>query len=126
MNQENKRVMLVEDTDLIRKSTMAFLRFQGYDVDAYEHGLDAHEKLVRLNEEGQKNHYNLILSDIDMPYMDGIEFAKAASKLVSETPIILMSGDTKNRDIPENVLELLVKPVSIGELRKTIERYVSN
>jgi len=88
----NKLVMIVEDDDVIRGIARKIVERQGYNVDDFAHGLAAYRKLVELHTEGKTNHYRMILSDIDMPEMDGIVFARECSNLAEKTPVVLMTG----------------------------------
>ena len=80
-----KKVLLVDDDDSIRKTLRKALEFGGYDVVTAENGIDAIEVL-----EGDP--VDLIITDIFMPDMDGIQFALKLRKLSAGIPFIAMSG----------------------------------
>lgn len=118
-----RHIMLVEDDDTVRILCRRIIeRREGFTVEDYSHGLDAYERLVRLNEEGKQAHYNFILSDIDMPHVDGKEFARKAAILAPRTPVVLMTG-ANHSDIPANVKYVLHKPFKPQQLLDIIDRY---
>lgn len=88
-----KTILVVDDSASLRQVVRIALRAEGYDVIEACDGRDA---LTKLN--GQKLH--LMISDVNMPHMDGISFVKAAKQLPAYkyTPIIMLtteSGDDK-------------------------------
>lgn len=91
-----KTILVVDDSASLRQVVRIALRGEGYDVIEAS---DGQEALGHLN--GQKLH--LVISDINMPRMDGISFVKAAKQLPAYkfTPIIMLtteSSDNKKAD----------------------------
>ena len=91
-----KNVLVVDDSSSVRQVVSIALKSAGYDVTEACDGKDA---LTKLN--GQKVH--LIISDVNMPNMDGITFVKEVKKLPNYkfTPIIILtteSQDEKKRE----------------------------
>jgi two-component system chemotaxis response regulator CheY len=91
-----KTILVVDDSASVRQVVGIALRGAGYDVIEGVDGSDALKKL-----DGQKIH--LIISDVNMPNMDGITFVKEAKKLAAYkfTPIIMLtteSNETKKRE----------------------------
>ena len=88
-----KTIMVVDDSASLRQVVSIALKGAGYDVLEAQDGKDALGKLT-----GQKIH--LIISDVNMPNMDGISFVKAAKQLPAYkfTPVIMLtteSGESK-------------------------------
>ena len=85
-----KTVMIVDDSASLRQVLSITLKGAGYDV---VEGCDGQEALSKLN--GQKIH--LIISDVNMPNMDGITFVKEVKKLPSYkfTPIVMLTTENQ-------------------------------
>jgi len=100
-----KKILIVEDETLITKSLQRLLKSHGYDVEIANSGHQALEK-VRMSD------FDLIVSDIRMPQMDGIETIKEIRKYLSENnkpvvPEILITGYADEQRYKE-ALELKV------------------
>ena len=108
-------VLLVEDEEALRALARETLKLGGYTVIDAENGLDA---LAKLEQAGS---VDLVLSDVVMPRMGGIELAK---KLRSDSPgvrILLMSGySDRVQELEDNDLPLLQKPFTPEQLLRTI------
>ena len=66
---DRQRILVVDDSITVREMTRKMLQNRGYDVDVAVNGMDAWTAI-------RSNHYDLVLSDIDMPRMNGIELVK--------------------------------------------------
>jgi CheY-like chemotaxis protein len=95
MGQQTGRVLLVDDDSLIRKSISRHLVAAGYVVRAAVDGLDA----IKILRGGP---LNLIISDLNMPGMSGLEFLDVVRKRFPQIPVILISGVAAN-ELPEGV-----------------------
>ena len=109
------KVAIVEDDINMRKSLLLALRSEGYEVVEYRNALDALKKLDESVE--------VIISDITMPKMDGIEFVK---ELNGKYEVIMITGNaTLNKAIEAlrlGVKDFLTKPFEIEDLIVAIER----
>ena len=115
-------VLVVDDSITVRRVTQRLLIRQGMRVVLANNGLDALEKLTTVRPD-------LILSDIEMPQMDGFDFARAvrADPHTADIPFIIISsrvGD-KHRDIARalGVNHYLGKPYSEPVLLALVHRY---
>lgn len=115
-------VMLVEDNDSLRLVARKSIESKGFTVEDYSHGLSAFRRLVELHAARRNPHYNMIFSDIDMPHMDGIEFATECAKVADGTPIVLMTG-LPRESYPLNVKEVLKKPLGVKEYHRVLDLY---
>ncbi|MFM5402929.1 response regulator [Aeromonas veronii] len=86
-----KTILIVDDSATIRQVVGMTLKGAGYEVMEASDGKDALNKL-----DGKK--INLIISDVNMPYMDGITFVKEAKKLASYkfTPVIMLTTESQD------------------------------
>lgn len=120
---KNNLVMLVEDDDSIRFTARMIIESQGYKVEDFAHGLSAFERLVELNAKNSQSHYGLIWSDIDMPEMNGLIFAQKCTHLAPSTPLVLMTGVSRD-SYPQNVREVLLKPFAMPEYKRVLNLYL--
>lgn len=116
------RILLAEDDDSMRGFLERALSKAGYDVIAFANGADAFE---RLKEEP----FTLLLTDIVMPRMDGIELARRASELDPELKIMFITGFaavTLNSDsaAPKDA-RVLSKPFHLKDLVREVGRLLA-
>ncbi len=112
------RILVAEDEEAVREFVRRALSHQGHEVTAVNDGTRALEAL-------RAGHYDLLLTDIVMPGMDGIALALKVSKDHPELPILLMSGYPGQRERAHN-LDALVhrdisKPFSLQQICEAAE-----
>ncbi|MFC3038959.1 response regulator transcription factor [Virgibacillus xinjiangensis] len=109
---KNASILVVDDEERIRRLTRMYLERESYEVDEAENGSEALEKALN-------NHYDVILLDIMMPEMDGIEFSEELRK-EKTTPIIMLTakGEEANRvqGFEAGADDYVVKPFSPREV----------
>jgi signal transduction histidine kinase/CheY-like chemotaxis protein len=112
-----KRVLIVEDEELILNMIKGVLEEEGYEVDIASNGNRALEKL-------DKNLYDLIICDVKMPCMDGNRFYQEvrARYNVPEDKFIFVTGDLKALSINFDEARVLRKPFTINELKAVIKK----
>lgn len=118
-----KKILIAEDSSVIQNLTGKILSLQNYDITAVKNGVKVLEKL-------KAEPFDLILMDIHMPVMNGIECAKEVRKTNMGIPIIAITGNAKNystEDFREaGINEYLPKPLDYDNLVETVKRYISN
>lgn len=119
------RILYVDDEAQIVDSMRRILERYGFEVTGFTSSRAAFEAL-----QGNPMRYDLLVTDLSMPEMNGIELARAASALRSGLPVILCSGysDSFEKSIGENadlIRAFLKKPVSARELAAEIRRVVA-
>ncbi len=118
-----KTIMIVDDSASLRQVVGIALKGAGYDVIE---GCDGKDALAKLN--GSKVH--LIISDLNMPVMDGLSFVKAVKQLplYKFTPIVMLTtetSDTKKRLGQEAGLKAwVVKPFRPDQLLGVVQKLV--
>jgi PAS domain S-box-containing protein len=119
------KILLVEDTEVIVSLMNEFLQYKGYQMFVARDGMEG----VLL---AKQEHPDLILMDLMMPIMDGIEAAKHIREddTLKNTPIIAltalaMSGD-RERCLAAGMNDYMSKPIRIQELSDMIEKYLSD
>ena len=116
------RILLAEDDESMRAFLERALGKAGYEVISYANGEEA---LERLKEEP----FTLLLTDIVMPRMDGIELARRASELDPELKIIFITGfaavtlNTENPAVKD--ARVLSKPFHLRDLVREINRLLA-
>jgi two-component system, cell cycle response regulator CpdR len=115
------RILLVDDEEPVRGFLKRGLEMDGHSVALAVDGADG---LDRLNEAGGA--FDLLLTDIRMPIMDGIALALAAKREFPELVILLMTGFADQRErargLEAVVADVLTKPFSLGDLRAAVRR----
>jgi len=122
-NMSKKNILIVDDSASVRQVVSITLRQAGYDVIEGNDGKDALSKLT-----GQKVH--LIISDVNMPNMDGISLVKAVKQLPAYkfTPIVMLtteSQEAKKREGQEaGAKAWIVKPFKPDQLLGVVQKLV--
>ncbi len=113
------RFLIVEDEDDIRKLSKSLLELLGHSVDEASSGERA---VVRL----RMRRYDVVLSDIGLPGMDGWGVARAVKQLAPQTKVGLVSGwevPPRREHLRENNVDfLLPKPFDLGALEDILEQ----
>ncbi|MBS9896216.1 MULTISPECIES: response regulator [Vibrio] len=114
-----KLIMLVDDDPIFRKVTNAYLESQGFKVVEAENGLEALQQLKECQPD-------LILCDLSMPVLDGIEFVEEVSLEYPYMPLIVVSGTDEMSDVAKalrfGIKDFLPKPIGNYEhLSQAIE-----
>ncbi|OHV82046.1 response regulator [Rhizobium sp. LCM 4573] len=111
------KILITEDEDTLRSFVARALRLDGHET--YEAG-DGAEGLERLGE----TDFDLLLSDIRMPVMDGIELAHQAAERFPSLKILLMTGYAEQReradDLQSKIVDVVQKPFALPDIRKAV------
>lgn len=115
------RILITEDDDSVRTFVRRALELDGHAVIEASDGVHAMEALTNL-ERG----FDLLVSDITMPEMDGIALAHAARARLPELPIVLMTGYADQREAAEDlravIQDLVMKPFTLSDIRRAVGR----
>jgi len=111
-------ILVVDDDKGIREILEIVLTQEGYEVTSIEDGIKALAKCRR-------HKYDLIITDLKMPKMDGIEFLKAVKEISPESLVILItafaSGETAVKAMQEGAYDYLEKDFDIEDLKSIIQ-----
>ena len=113
------KILLAEDDTDMRRFLVKALQQAGYEVISYDNGLSAYQ---RLREEP----FELLLTDIVMPEMDGIELARRAAELDPDIKIMFITGFAAVALNPDNAAprdaRILSKPFHLRDLVNEVAR----
>src|SRR5262244_3996785 len=113
------RILVAEDEEGLRSLVARALALDGHEVITANDGAEALEVLTRT--EGA---FDLLLTDIRMPVMDGIALALAVARDYPELTILLMTGYADQRErahgLDALIHDVVAKPFSLGDIRKTV------
>ena len=122
MEKEKLKILVIDDEDVIRGFLAEMFLSAGYEVDAAATGPEG----IALFE---KNHYDLVFSDLGLPEMSGWDVAKAIRARNPSVPIVLLSGWGIQLDdvrIQECGIDLVLsKPCQMEELLSAVEDVLS-
>ncbi len=120
------KILLIDDEELIRKSVSLILIKQGYEVDSCSSGEEALERI-------EVNRYDLIISDMRMPGLNGVETIKRIRDILKEKqtaaiPEIIITGYAEEelaREIEElGVADYIYKPFDLNQLLSSVKRHI--
>lgn len=110
-------ILIIDDEKAIRKTLIEILSFEGYKLDE---AADGEEGLKKFKEKT----YDVVLCDIKMPKLDGIEFLQKAGEINPDTPIIMISGhgniETAVEAVKKGAYDFISKPPDLNRLLITI------
>lgn len=117
---KKKQILLVDDDESIQLLYRDELEEEGYAVDSASNGVEALEKF-------RENPPDLVVLDINMPEMSGIEVLRQMKELCATMPVILNSAYQEyKQDFGSWASEAyVVKSVNMDELKSTIRKYLS-
>lgn len=113
------KILVVDDEEIIRDSLSYVLEKEGYEVTKAENGKDAYEKMV-------ESHFDLVITDIEMPVMKGTELLEKIKTLNIQTSIIVITAfgslETAITALRNGASDYILKPVEFDELLFKVKR----
>jgi hypothetical protein len=117
-----KRVLIAEDSSVIQNLAKKILEFQNFEITAVKNG----EQVMQLLD---KEDFDILLLDINMPIMDGMECVKAirelSHKVKANLPVVAITGNAKNysdTDFKEaGFNDALMKPLNFDRLVEVVK-----
>jgi two-component system cell cycle sensor histidine kinase/response regulator CckA len=115
--ETGEKILVVDDNNFLRSVVSKMLSMLGYDVlsaDSGENGLSLF----------LKNQFDIVLSDYEMPGMDGVAFACGVKKSSPRTPVVIMTGAGKETVLARKstaVDEVISKPFTLFGIDETIQ-----
>jgi DNA-binding NtrC family response regulator len=116
---KSTKVMVVEDDHMARDALAELIRIWGYQPETASDGLEALEKM-------RHSHPSVLISDVQMPRMGGIELLKALQKTAPEVSCIVLTseGSTEKAALARaaGAVDFLEKPIDARRLRRDLQR----
>lgn len=113
------RILLTEDDESVRLFVSRALELDGHKVETACDGVEALERLQECD-----GGFDLLVSDVKMPMMDGIALAHRAAGRWPSLPILLMTGfaDQRERaeDLEQVIRDVLTKPFTLQQIREAV------
>jgi CheY-like chemotaxis protein len=118
------RILLAEDEEGLRKLVTRALLLDGHEVTPANDGAEALDALARAN-----GAFELLLTDIRMPVMDGIALALAAARDYPQLAILLMTGYADQRErasgLDALIRDVIPKPFTLAAIRGAVSKALS-
>ena len=114
-------ILIIDDEKAIRKTLSEILSFEGYTIEEAADGEEGLKKFALKN-------YDVVLCDIKMPKVDGIEFLEKAKALNADIPIIMISGhgnlETAVEAVKKGAFDYISKPPDLNRLLITLRNAI--
>lgn len=113
------RILVVEDDAAVRNFMQRAIQMEGHEVTALSDGAEAWQRLG-VAREG----FDLVVTDVRMPGMDGVALAEAMAKGGLTTPILYTTGFALDREqvigTGAHIVKVVIKPMSLDRLRAEV------
>ncbi len=117
--EHKSKILVVDDEASVLLTTEAILKQEGYDVDAVETGAAALGAI-------RTRHYDLVLTDLKMPHVDGLAVLAEVRKRSPNTVTVMMTGygslDSALEAVQLGAYEYLLKPIEVADLKLAVRR----
>lgn len=111
------RMLVVEDDPLVRTVCVRLLKMRHYDVDQVENGIRALERLSETT-------YDIVLTDLSMPLLNGLGLLRQIKERYPETDAIMITAfgsiDTAKQALKLGAFDYLTKPLELDDLERTV------
>jgi two-component system response regulator MprA len=114
----SKRILVADDNKVIRNAVSRFLEFMGFEVAIAGNGIEALAVFLESS-------FDLVLTDFQMPAMDGLSLAGHIKERSPSTPVILITGSdretVRNKAEGGPVDSVIFKPFRLEDLQRTVQ-----
>jgi len=119
------KILITEDDGAVRAFVSRALEMSGHEVVQAEDGEEGYDCLVEHGGE-----FDLLMTDIKMPFMDGIELAHLAAKSYPDLKILMMTGFADQRErsngLSDIVIDVVSKPFTLDTIKQAVNDALEN
>ncbi|WP_027721759.1 response regulator [Maridesulfovibrio zosterae] len=112
-------ILILDDEPIVSKRLQPALEKKGYEVESF---YDSASALKRV----QERSFNIVVSDLKMDGMDGMQFLTKVKEISPETEVIIITGfatmETAKESMRKGIFDFLAKPFKLGEIQEVIRR----
>jgi two-component system response regulator HydG/two-component system response regulator AtoC len=112
------KILVVDDDSLSRQNISRFLSEDGHSVEQAADGSEALEQI-------RSGHFDLVLSDILMPKINGYAVIEFVHSTLPDTPVLLMTAYGGTSPAWSRAVEIVMKPINLDELSAAIRRLLA-
>ena len=119
---QKKKILVIEDDPDVLSTVIKQLEYFGYEVLTASDGMDGMKKV-------DAGGYDLVLTDIVMPYISGVGVVTALKEKMPHVPVIVMTGYGKEPEsaaMEKKADIVLAKPIKMSDLKEHIEKLLSS
>jgi len=114
IHKSKARILVVDDEPLVAETLRDLLAYGGFDVETAENGKKAVDLLTR------SHHFDLMITDMKMPEMDGLELLSQVHQLKKNLPVIILTGcatvENGIHSLEEGAYDYVLKPFNTEKL----------
>lgn len=119
MSPEKLRIMVLDDEPIVCKRLKPALEKLGYEVDAFTQSPEAMHQIQRIS-------YNIVITDLKMKEIDGMQVLSEAKKRHPGTEVIVITGfatmETAKQSLQMGVFDFIAKPFKLSEIQEVVNR----
>jgi len=119
------KILCIDDEPLVRELVKEMLERDGHEVEASDGGQSGLDAFRHAREHGRA--FDVVITDLGMPYLDGRQVAKAIKQESPKTPVVMLTGwgafMKEDGDAPAQVDSIISKPPHSRELREILSRF---
>ncbi len=119
MDNNKTNILILDDEPIVSKRLKPSLERKGYEVETFTRSSDALERI-------REKQFNIVVTDLKMEGIDGMEFLTEVKKMYPDTEVIVITGfatmDTAKESFRKGVFDFLAKPFKLGEITEVIQK----
>ncbi|MCL5124290.1 MAG: response regulator [Deltaproteobacteria bacterium] len=113
------KIMVLDDEPIVCKRLKPALEKQGYEVDSFTQSADAMEQIKKVD-------YDIIITDLKMKGIDGMQLLTEAKQRSPKTEVIVITGfatmETAKESFHKGVFDFIAKPFKLSEIQEVVSR----